>query len=160
MVATTGMRPWASSWWTMTGSTWTTSPTYPSASERAVAVIRLASSPDSPTARAPWTLMVLTMSRLTFPTSTMRTRSMVSASVTRNPSWNSTSLPTRAMSAPIWGPPPWTTTGSMPTDRISTMSSANEANASASSTAGSPGLAPRTLPPYLTTTTLPQNRRM
>ena len=49
---------------------------------------------------------------------------MVSASVTRNPSWNSTSLPTRSISAPIWGPPPWTTTGSMPTERISTMSSA------------------------------------
>ena len=27
MVATTGMSPWASSWWTMTGSTCTTSPT-------------------------------------------------------------------------------------------------------------------------------------
>ena len=79
-----------------------------------MAVIRLASSPDSPTASAPWTLIELTMSRLTLPTSTIRTRSMVSASVTRNPSWNSASLPTRSISAPIWGPPPWTTTGSMP----------------------------------------------
>ena len=85
---------------------------------------------------------------------------MVSASVTRNPSWNSTSLPTRLISAPICGPPPWTTTGSMPTERMRTMSSAKEASASASSTAGSPGLALSTLPPYLTTTTLPQNRRM
>ena len=62
---------------------------------RAVAVMRWASSPDSPTARAPCTLMVTTMSRLTLPTSTMRARSMVSASVTRKPSWNSASLPTR-----------------------------------------------------------------
>ena len=48
----------------------------------------------------------------------------------------------------------------MPTERIRTMSSANEASASASSTARSPGLGLSTLPPYLTTTTLPQNRRM
>ena len=126
-----------------------------------MAVIRLASSPDSPTASAPWTLIELTMSRLTLPTSTIRTRSMVSASVTRRPSRNSTSLPTRSMSAPIWGPPPWTTTGSMPTERMSTMSSANEASAAASSIGRPrPGLALSTLPPYLTTTTLPQNRRM
>ena len=100
------------------------------------------------------------MSRLTLPTSTIRTRSMVSASVTRNPSWNSASLPTRFISAPIWGPPPWTTTGSMPTERIRTMSSANDARASASSTEGPPALGLSTLPPYLTTTTFPQKRRM
>ena len=100
------------------------------------------------------------MSRLTLPTSTIRTRSMVSASVTRKPSRNSTSLPTRSISAPIWGPPPWTTTGNIPTERISTMSSANEAKASSSSTSSSPGLAASTLPPYLTTTTLSTNRRM
>ena len=144
----------------MSGSTPTTSPTNPRASERGVALIRLASSPESPTARAPCTLMVLTMSRLTFPTRTMRTRSIVSASVTRKPSWNSTSLPTRSISAPIWGPPPWTTTGSIPTERMRTMSSANEARASSSSTTSSPALAASTLPPYFTTTTLPRNRRM
>ena len=105
-----------------------------------MAVIRLASSPDSPTASAPWTLIGCTMSRLTLPTSTMRTISRVSASVTRKPSWNSGTLPTRSISAPIWGPPPWTTTGSMPTERMSTTSSANEASASASSTAGLAGL--------------------
>ena len=71
---------------------------------------------------------------------------------------NSGSLPIRSMGSLIWGPPPWTTIGCMPTDRISTMSSANEANAST----GRPGVtgAKSTLPPYLTTTTLPQNRRM
>ncbi len=125
-----------------------------------MALIRLASSPDRPTARAPCTLTVLTMSRLTFPTSTMRTRSMVSASVTRKPSWNSATLPTRSISAPIWGPPPWTTTGSMPTERMRTMSSANDASAASSSTTSSPGLARSTFPPYLTTTTLSRNRRM
>ncbi len=65
---------------------------------------------------------------------------MVSASVTRKPSWNSATLPTRCIRAPIWGPPPWTTTGSMPTERIRTMSSAKEASASASSTARLAGL--------------------
>ena len=34
------------------------------------------------------------------------------------------------MSSPIWGPPPCTTTGRMPTARISTTSWANEARAS------------------------------
>ena len=62
--------------------------------------------------------MADTMSRLTLPTSTMRAMSSVSASVTRRPSRNSGSLPSRAMSSPICGPPPWTTTGRMPTARM------------------------------------------
>ena len=85
---------------------------------------------------------------------------MVSASVTRKPSRNSGTLPTRSIRAPIWGPPPCTTTGSIPTERISTMSSAKEASAAASSTTAPSPLACRTLPPYLTTTTWPQKRRM
>ena len=59
------------------------------------------SSPETPTASGPWTLMAETMSRLTFPTSTIRAMSRVSASVTRRPSRNSGFLPRRAMSSPI-----------------------------------------------------------
>ena len=71
-------------------------------------------------------LMAATMSRLTLPASTMRATSSVSASVTRRPSRNSGSMPSRAMRSPICGPPPWTTTGRMPTARSRTMSAANE----------------------------------
>ena len=55
----------------------------------------------------------------------MRAMSTVSASVTRSPSRNSGVLPRRPISAQICGPPPCTTTGRMPTRRISTMSWAN-----------------------------------
>ena len=99
----------------MAGLTDVTSPTKPRSPSRSVAVMSPASSPDSPTAIGPWTLIADTMSRLTLPTSTMRAMSSVSASVTRRPSRNSLSLPRRAMSSPIWGPPPCTTTGRMPT---------------------------------------------
>ena len=54
----------------------------------------------------------------------------------------------------ICGPPPWTTTGRIPTERISTTSCANNSSASASVPPA------RALPPYLTTTTRSQNRRM
>ena len=114
----------------MVGSTTDTLPTKPRSAWRGAAVMRLASSPDIPTASGPCTLMAETMSRLTLPTSTMRAMSSVSASVTRSPLRNSVSLPSRAISSPIWGPPPCTTTGSMPTARMSTTSSANEASAS------------------------------
>ena len=86
--------------------------------------------------------------------STMRTMSTVSLSVTRNPLRNSVTLPNRCIRSLICGPPPCTTTGRMPTWRISTMSSANNCSASSS-------LAPASaLPPYFTTTTWPANRRM
>ncbi len=160
----------------MVGSTTETLPTNPKSTSVGAAVIRLASSPDMPTASEPWTLMAETMSRLTFPTSTMRAMSSVSASVTRSPLRNSVSLPSRAMSAPICGPPPCTTTGSMPTARMSTTSCANEARATSAESSTDPGepapspsapgsaSAPRAacnaLPPYLTTTTFPLKRRM
>ncbi len=91
------------------------------------------------------------MSRPTLPTRTMRAMSSVSASVTRRPSRNSGSLPSFAMNSPICGPPPWTTTTCMPTECMSTMSSANCWARSGSIMA---------LPPYFTTTVVPQNRRM
>ena len=84
-----------------------------------------ASSPDSPTAYEPCRFTDATISRLTLPTSAMRTMSTVSASVTRRPSTNSGSLPSRRMRSVICGPPPCTTTGFMPTSRMSTTSVAN-----------------------------------
>src|SRR6478609_8170717 len=110
-----------------------------------------ASSPDSPTAIWSCWLMAETMSALTRPVSTMRATSSVSSSVTRSPSRNSVSLPSLASSSPIWGPPPCTTTGFRPMARSSTMSAANEC-ARASSTMA--------LPPYFTTTVLPENAWM
>ncbi len=50
------------------------------------------------------------------------------------------------------GTPPWTTTACMPTERIRTMSVAKLGQR--------PTPPPKALPPYLTTTDLPQNRRM
>ena len=67
------------------------------------------------------------------------------------------------ISAPIWGPPPCTTTGSIPTARMRTTSSANEASASPGPSAPSlsaPAAACSALPPYLTTTIFSQKRRM
>ena len=80
------------------------------------------------------------MSRPTLPTSTMRATSRVSASVTRKPSRNSLALPCRRSCASICGAPPWTTTGSIPTERSSTTSLANDSASDASVMA---------LPPYL-----------
>ncbi len=80
--------------------------------------------------------------------------STVSASVTRRPLRNSGTLPRRPINSLICGPPPWMTTGRIPTDRIRTMSCANSSSASASLPPAS------ALPPYFTTTTLPEKRRM
>ena len=62
--------------------------------------------------------------------------STVSASVTRRPLRNSVCLPSRDIRSLICGPPPCTTTGRIPTRRISTTSSANSASASCSRRAG------------------------
>ncbi len=56
----------------MVGSTTDTLPTKPRSTLVGAAVMSLASSPDMPTANGPCTLMAETMSRLTFPTNTMR----------------------------------------------------------------------------------------
>ena len=74
----------------------------------------------------------------------MRTTSMVSGVVTRNPPRNSPGSPSRFSMAVICGPPPCTTTGWMPASRRNTMSWANARFSSSSIMA---------LPPYLTTTT-------
>ena len=88
---------------------------------------------------------------LTWPRSTMRAMSTVSASVTRRPPRNSDTLPRRFIRSVICGPPPCTTTGRIPTARMSTMSSAKRARSS------EPEMA---LPPYFTTTVRPRKRRM
>jgi hypothetical protein len=92
-----------------------------------------------------------TMSCCTSPASTHSTTSMVSASVTRMPWMNSPFLPRRLSACSICGPPPWTTTGLMPTSLSSTTSSAKSACSSGSVIA---------LPPYLITMVLPWNLRM
>ena len=109
------------------------------------------SSPEMPTALPPWRAMRLTISLFTLPTSTILATSMVASSVTRRPSTNFGSMPSRAMCLLISGPPPCTTTGFMPTRRSSTMSSANCSRRR--------GLV-MAAPPYLITTVVPQKRRM
>src|SRR5262245_48380597 len=113
--------------------------------------MRPASSPERPTAYEPNWFTDATISRLTLPTSAMRTMSTVSASVTRSPSTNSGSLPRRCIRSLICGPPPWTTTGFIPTWRISTTSWAKRSASAGSSMA---------CPPYFTTTVLPANSWM
>src|SRR3989449_4176477 len=112
---------------------------------------RLASLPERPIARPPWWLMRPTMSLLILPTSTISTISTVSSSVTRMPPTKLGSLPRRFIRAPIWGPPPWTITGLMPTRRRRITSRANGSLRSARSIAA---------PPYLMTRVLPRNSRM
>ena len=111
-----------------------------------LAVNRPASSPDSPTASGPWSLMSPTSSRWTWPTSTIRTTSIASGVVTRRPPRNSDSMPSLSSMLEIWGPPPWTTTGLKPAKRRNAMSSANACLRVSSVIA---------LPPYFTTTVLP-----
>ena len=72
----------------------------------------------------------------------MRITLTASSEVTRSPSRNSEWMPRACSMALICGPPPWTTTGRIPTWRRKTMSSAN-ARRSWSSTMA--------LPPYLKT---------
>ena len=149
IVATTGIRSSFRSRCRMVGLTAWTWPTKPRSPSAGTARMRPASSPDTPTASAPCTLMAATSRGLTWPRSTIRAMSTVSASVTRRPLRNSGTLPSRLIRSLICGPPPWTTTGCRPTDRISTTSCAKRASASASLPPAS------ALPPYLMTTTLP-----
>ena len=150
-VAITGMSSSRRRRSTIEGSIERTSPTKPRRGSRWSTRIRPASSPESPTAYEPCRLTDATISRLTLPTSAIRTMSTVSSSVTRRPSTNSGSLPSRRMRSVICGPPPCTTTGFMPTSRMSTTSVANSSASAASSIAW---------PPYLMTTVWPENSRM
>ena len=81
---------------------------------RRLAVNRLASSPDMPTANGPCRLISPTTSRLTWPVSTILTTSIISGVVTRSPAVNVLATPSRSRCAEICGPPPCTTTGRSP----------------------------------------------
>src|SRR3954466_2789649 len=121
----------------------------PTSAVRFSAVNSPASSPESPTAYGPCWLMSPTSSRPTWPTSTIRTTSIVPGVGTRRPPRNSAGGPRRSSIAVICGPPPCTTTGRIPASRRNTMSRANACLSSSSTMA---------LPPYLTTTTWPWKR--
>src|SRR6266542_740542 len=105
----TGISPTCVSARSAVGSTASTSPTKPRSrppgSRRGLAVTSSPSSPDRPTAMRPCRLSRPTRVLLMRPTSTMRTRSMVSASVTRWPSTNTGRLPSCSIARLISGPP-------------------------------------------------------
>ena len=105
------------------------------------ATTRLPSLPERPTARPPAALMPVTICLLIEPVSTISTTSTAASSVTRRPSMKVELMFSFLSMAPICGPPPCTTTGSMPVCFISTMSWAK-------SCAPVPVMA---LPPYFTT---------
>src|ERR1700693_4088300 len=157
--AITGINPPSSSTRMGSGLPASTSPTSPMSAmlpsacrcSRLRARTSEPSLPLSPTARPPWRLIRPTISLLILPTSTISTISMVSASVTRIPPTKCGSLPSRFMRAPIWGPPPWTMTGRMPTSLNRSTSLANCSLRSACSMAA---------PPYLMTRVLPWKARM
>ena len=107
--------------------------------------------PLRPTAVPPSALIVVTICLLMVPASTISTTSIAAASVTRRPSTKSLSMPRRASILAICGPPPWTTTGLMPTCFSSTTSRAKLWASAAS---------PMAWPPYLMTTLRPAKRRM
>jgi hypothetical protein len=85
--------------------------------------------------------MLVTSCLLMEPVKTISTTSTAASSVTRRPSMNLDSILSFFSIAPIWGPPPCTTTGSMPVCFINTMSWEK-------SCAPVPVMA---LPPYFTT---------
>src|SRR6266508_663858 len=164
----TGISPTCVSARSAVGSTASTSPTKPRSrppgSRRGLAVTSSPSSPDRPTAMRPCRLSRPTRVLLMRPTSTMRTRSMVSASVTRWPSTNTGRLPSCSIARLISGPPPWTTTMSTPTYRSSATSSTKESRSAAPGAAWSSSLLPgeaggvMAAPPYLMTTVWPAKR--
>ena len=110
------------------------------------AVTSPASLPEMPTARPPAAPIQLTISLLIDPARTISAIFAVSESVTRSPPTKFDSTPSRLSIAPIWGPPPWTTIGLMPTAFSSTTSSAKSRCSSGS---------PIAWPPYFTTKVAP-----
>jgi hypothetical protein len=82
----------------------------------------------------------------TVPPSTISTTSIASGEVTRSPSFRSVGMFSRSSIRSICGPPPWITTGRIPTCWSRTTSSANDIIRSSSFMAA---------PPYFTTTVFP-----
>ena len=114
-----------------------------------LARISCPSLPVTPKDLPPALLIRLTISLLMVAPSTISTTSMVLLSVTRMPSTNLDSMDSFSSRLPICGPPPWTTTGLIPTAFMSTISRAKLSFKRSSTMA---------LPPYLTTTVLPAKR--
>ena len=143
----TGMNPAASASVTGLVLTPVTSPTNPrSGSDSSFLTFSICpSDPHSPSASPPHWVRFATSDLLTFPASTIRTTSAVSASVYLKPPTNRLSMPRRFSISLISGPPPWTRTTRMPTRLNSTMSLMTAAFSSSFTIA---------LPPYLTTTIL------
>ena len=122
--------------------------------------MRLASSPDIPTASGPCTLMAETMSRFTLPTSTMRAMSSVSASVTRSPLRNSVSLPSRSIKLADLGAAAVHHDGEHADGAHEDHVLGERGQRVTGRLASAPSAACRALPPYLTTTIFSQKRRM
>ncbi len=80
--------------------------------------------PEMPLAKPPAASIAVTMFVLISPASTRSTIFTVALSVTRSPASNLLSMPCSFSILPIWGPPPWTTTGLMPTCLINMTSRA------------------------------------
>ena len=129
-------------------------------------MIILASSPDSPTARAPCTFMADTISRFTLPMRTMLAISSVSASVTRMPSRNSGTLPEPRHELADLRAPTVDDDGQhahRPHEHHvlgERRQRLGRHRAPPPVAVGSPVDGVSTLPPYLMTTTFPQKRRM
>ena len=115
-------------------------PTRPSAASVWSQISKLASFPDSPTARPPWAFIAWTIRLLTRPDRTISTTSIVLASVTRLPCTNSDAICNLSSIALIIGPPPCTMTGLIPTCRISTTSRAKVSMAASLPIAWPPSL--------------------
>jgi hypothetical protein len=109
----------------------------------------LASVPATPTAAAPAAWISPTISGFTWPSSAIRTTSIIASSVTRSPPMNDDGTPRDSARPVIWGPPPWTMTGRRPTKCNRATSAANDRFRSSSTIA---------LPPYLITMFWPWNR--
>ena len=120
---TTGMRPDSRRSRTAPGSTPEMSPTRPkstsppaaSTPRRLFALKSAPSSPEMPTARLSRLFRRETSRRWTWPVRTILTISIASGVVTRTPSLKGVSIPSLDSIALTCGPPPWTTTGNIPT---------------------------------------------
>mmetsp|Transcript_26261 Transcript_26261/g.56821 ORF Transcript_26261/g.56821 Transcript_26261/m.56821 type:complete len:299 (+) Transcript_26261:134-1030(+) len=112
--AMTGTNPAASRDRSRGAFTLTGSPTRPSRGSFFLPRMRPASRPDKPTVCTPLRLMLLEISLLMEPHSTICATSMVALSVTRRPSTNCVGTLSVFSICAICGPPPCTSTGTKP----------------------------------------------
>mmetsp|Transcript_45885 Transcript_45885/g.90382 ORF Transcript_45885/g.90382 Transcript_45885/m.90382 type:complete len:331 (+) Transcript_45885:276-1268(+) len=86
---------------------------------------RRPSFPESPTAGAPALEISFASALLIFPERTISAASIVCSQVTLSPLMKFVSILSLSRNFPIWGPPPWTTTGRSPSCFNRTMSLQN-----------------------------------